>query len=59
MRASGKEMAPMETRCEPLDMRDANEMRQILPKYGGWRAFYVSEFTTGNRFGTAGVIYFG
>jgi hypothetical protein len=48
----------METRCEPTDMRDKTELKQVLSSYDGWRMIYASEFTTGNRFGTVGVICF-
>lgn len=56
MRGSDHQSPSMETRCEPADMRDAAEMNRVLTKYDGWRVMYVSEYTTGNRFGTAGVI---
>jgi hypothetical protein len=46
----------METRCEPVDMRDSSELKQVLSKYDGWRMVYVSEYTTGNRFGVSGVV---
>jgi hypothetical protein len=39
-------------------MRDASEMKQVLSKYDGWRMVYLSEYTTGNRFGTVGVMCF-
>ena len=58
MRGSDRENASMETRCVPSDMRDASEMKEVLSKYDGWRMVYLSEFTTGNRFGTVGVICF-
>jgi hypothetical protein len=58
MRGSDHENASMETRCEPSDMRDASEMKQVLSKYDGWRMVYLSEYTTGNRFGTVGVMCF-
>jgi hypothetical protein len=58
MRASDRENGSMETRCETADMRDASEIKQATVKYDGWRMVYVSEYTTGNRFGTVGVICF-
>ncbi|MBT1073151.1 hypothetical protein [Pelotalea chapellei] len=58
MRGSDRDTPYMETRCEPSDMRDATEMQQVFSKYDGWRMVYLSEFTTGNRFGTVGVICF-
>lgn len=56
LRASDRENAAMETRCESCDMRSNSEMQEILTKYDGWRVIYISEYTTGNKFGTAGVI---
>jgi hypothetical protein len=56
MRPIEKDFVGMETRCEYADMRDNGEMKQVSAKYDGWRAFYISEYTTGNRFGTVGVI---
>ncbi|MDO8956747.1 MAG: hypothetical protein Q7V48_08435 [Deltaproteobacteria bacterium] len=58
LRGSDHENASMETRCEPSDMRDAKEMKQAFSKYDGWRMVYLSEYTTGNRFGTVGVVCF-
>jgi hypothetical protein len=58
LRASDRENASMETRCEPTDMRSESEMKQVFSKYDGWRMVYISEYTTGNRFGTVGVICF-
>ena len=58
MRGSDHEMASMETRCEPCDMRVASEMKDVLSRYDGWRMVYVSEYTTGHKFGTDGVICF-
>lgn len=58
IRATDRENASMETRCEPCDMRDTAELKEALAKYDGWRMVYISEYTTGNRFGTAGVICF-
>lgn len=56
MRGADPANPNMETRCEPTDMRDAAEMNRVLAKYDGWRLVYVSEYTTGNRFGTSGVV---
>ena len=48
----------VQTRCEPCDMRDTKELKQIFEKYDGWQVFYISEFTTANRVGTSGVVCF-
>ncbi len=48
----------VQTRCEPCDMRNANELKKIFEKYDGWQMFYISEFTTGNRLGTSAVVCF-
>lgn len=48
----------MMTRCESSDLRDVQEMKEVMSRYDGWRMIYVSEFTTGNRFGTVGVVCF-
>lgn len=48
----------METRCVELDMRDQKEMDATLEKYDGWRVFYISEYTTGNKIGTSGSMCF-
>ena len=58
MRVSDRENASMETRCESTDMRVASEMQSVLSKYDGWRMVYISEYTTGHKFGTDGVICF-
>lgn len=58
IRESDRENASMETRCESLDMRDSSDLKQVLSKYDGWRMIYVSEYTTANKFGTAGLICF-
>lgn len=58
MRASDRENSAMVTRCEPSDMRDVAEMKEVFTRYDGWRMVYLSEYTTGNRFGTVGVICF-
>ncbi len=58
IRASDHENPSMETRCEPCDMRDVAEMKQVFSRYDGWRMIYLSEYTTGNRFGTVGAICF-
>lgn len=57
LRASDRDAA-METRCEPIDMRDGAEMGKVFSKYDGWRMFYISEFTTSNRVGTSAVACF-
>ena len=48
----------METRCVKVDMRDQGDMDSVLKKYDGWRAFYISEFTTEHKFGTSGTVCF-
>jgi hypothetical protein len=58
IRGSDRDNASMETRCEPCDMRVASEMKEVFSKYDGWRMVYVSEYTTGHKFGTDGVICF-
>lgn len=58
LRDSNRENAAMETRCEPVDLRDASDLKSVTSRYDGWRMIYVSEYTTGNRFGTHGVICF-
>ena len=57
MRTSNSD-SNMETRCVELDMRSQSDMDETLKKYDGWRAFYVSEYTTGNKVGTDGCICF-
>ena len=58
MRGSDSENQYMETRCVAADMRDKAEMDRAFAQYDGWRMVYLSEYTTGNRFGTAGVVCF-
>ena len=58
LRQSRLEGGDVQTRCEPCDMRDAGELKKIFQTYDGWQVFYISEFTTGNRVGTSGVICF-
>ena len=48
----------METKCVEVDMRDDNQMNEIFKKFDGWRVFYISEYTTGNRVGTDGSVCF-
>jgi hypothetical protein len=48
----------VQTRCEVCDMRNAGELKAVLEKYDGWQVLYISEFTTGNRVGTSGVVCF-
>jgi hypothetical protein len=48
----------MQTMCEEVDMRSNDEMAELFKKYNGWRVFYISEFTTENRFGTSGSVCF-
>ena len=48
----------IETRCHELDMRNDEEMKAKLTKYDGWKMVYVSEYTTGNKMGTSGVVCF-
>ena len=39
-------------------MREPSEMKPVFAKYDGWRMVYISEYTTGHKFGTSGVICF-
>ena len=48
----------METRCAVVDMRDKADMDRAFVQYDGWRMVYLSEYTTGNRFGTVGAVCF-
>lgn len=48
----------MMTRCEEVDMRSTKEMNELFARYDGWRVFYVSEYTTGNKIGTSGSVCF-
>jgi hypothetical protein len=48
----------VQTRCEVCDMRNADQLKKILPMYDGWQVFYISEFTTKHMIGTSGVICF-
>jgi len=58
MRGPDHDYTAMETRCESTDMRVKSEMDRVLEMYDGWRVFYISEYTTGHKFGTDGVICF-
>jgi len=58
LRGSDHQNPSMETRCEPCDMREPTEMKAAFTKYDGWRMVYISEYTTGHKFGTSGVICF-
>jgi len=55
---SGANGDKVKTRCEQLDMRDNAEMQAVFKKYDGWKLIYVSEYTTGNKLGTHGVVCF-
>lgn len=55
---SGANGPNIQTRCERVDMRDKNEMDSIFTKYDGWKMVYVSEYTTGNKFGTDAAVCF-
>lgn len=48
----------MMTRCEEVDMRSNKEMKDLFSRYDGWRVFYISEYTTGNKIGTSASICF-
>lgn len=52
IRASDRENFSMETRCEELDMREKDDLLKTFSKYDGWRLIYISEYTTGHKFGT-------
>ncbi len=58
MRDSDVNNQYMETRCVATDMRDKAEMDRAFAQYDGWRMVYLSEYTTGNRFGTVGAVCF-
>ena len=58
LRQSRLEGGDVQTRCEPCDMRDANQLKKILQMYDGWQVFYISEFTTKYIVGSNGVIRF-
>jgi hypothetical protein len=47
-----------QVRCEWVDMRSNDHMKQVFSRYDGWKMIYISEYTTGNRFGTEGVVCF-
>lgn len=48
----------MMTRCEEVDLRSNSSMSKLFSRYDGWRVFYISEFTTSNRFGTSATVCF-
>ncbi len=50
--------ARMITRCEEVDFRQNGEMEALLKKYDGWRVIYISEYTTGHKFGTSAAVCF-
>ena len=52
------EATAMQTKCIELDMRDNDEMADVMTQYDGWRVFYISEYTTSNKVGTSGTICF-
>ncbi len=58
MRGSDRDNPYMETRCVAVDMRDKADMERAFTQYDGWRMVYLSEYTTGNRFGTVGAVCF-
>jgi hypothetical protein len=58
MRESDGNNQYMQTRCAVADMRDKAEMDRVFTQYDGWRMIYLSEYTTGNRFGTVGAVCF-
>ncbi len=58
MRGSDGNNQYMETRCVTTDMRDKADMDRAFAQYDGWRMVYLSEYTTGNRFGTVGAACF-
>jgi hypothetical protein len=47
-----------QTRCERLDMRNPDELKQVFERYDGWQVLYISEFTTNHIVGTNAVICF-
>jgi hypothetical protein len=48
----------VETRCEHIDMRNKSSMNKIFTKYDGWQLIFISEYTTGNKFGTDAAVCF-
>ncbi len=48
----------LQTRCVRVDMREDSEMAAAFAKYDGWKLVYLSEYTTGNKVGTDGVVCF-
>lgn len=48
----------MMTRCAEVDMHSNSEMKALFEKYDGWRVFYISEYTTGNKIGTSASVCF-
>ena len=55
---SGVNGANAQTRCEQIDMRSNTEMAQVFAKYDGWKLVYISEYTTGHKFGTDAAVCF-
>jgi len=56
---SGTKSSPlMQTRCIQVDLRDSDDMEDLLKKYDGWKLIYISEYTTKNRFGTDAAVCF-
>jgi len=39
-------------------MRSKPEMDGIFTKYDGWKLIYISEYTTGHKFGTHAAVCF-
>jgi hypothetical protein len=39
-------------------MRSNTEMAQVFAKYDGWKLVYISEYTTGHKFGTDAAVCF-
>lgn len=55
---SGATGPNLKTRCEDVDMRSNSDMGAVFKKYEGWKMVYVSEYTTGHKTGTHGVVCF-
>jgi hypothetical protein len=55
---TGVSGANVQTRCEEVDMRNKSDMDSIFTKYDGWKLIYISEYTTGHKFGTHSAVCF-
>ena len=55
-RASGEEGSSKMIRCTSINT--GNDTDSELKKYDGWKAVYISEYTTGNKASTSAVLCF-